>query len=144
MPAKDYAELLHTGDIGVSFISTPHPGIVHFQMAKYGLVTLTNVTGQRTASWLSSQNPNILGVELVPAKIAEGLKAAAERSFDLETRYQNAQSAPYLSKAECLQPAIDAVLAEFDCPPARERAQKPGHLTASQIYKREEGRGARP
>lgn len=113
LPVDDYVEFLQTGDIGVSFISTPHPGIVHFQMAKYGLITLTNITEDRPRTWLSAQNKNIIGVELLPAAIAEGLKVAVERSLDLETRYDNARSAPYLSKSDCLKPAIEAVLAEI-------------------------------
>lgn len=113
MPFAEYVDFLETGDIGVSFISTPHPGIVHFQMAAYGLVTVTNVTKRRSADWLSSINGNLIGVELAPASIAEGLRQAIERSSDLDTRYDNASSAPYLGKEDCLRPALDAVAAQF-------------------------------
>ncbi|PWB83756.1 MAG: hypothetical protein C3F11_04975 [Methylocystaceae bacterium] len=119
MPVGDYIDFLQMGDIGVSFISTPHPGIVHFQMANYGLVTLTNTTGNRSAEWISAQSGNLVPVDLTPASIAEGLRVAVQRSLDLDARYENARDAPYLSRSECLQPALDAVLAELDLPHSR-------------------------
>jgi len=113
MPEAEYVDFLETEDIGVSFISTPHPGIVHFEMASCGLVTLTNTTERRSVDWLRSVNANLIGVELSPSAIAAGLKAAVERSADFDGRYENARMAPYLTKSECLQPAVDAVAAEF-------------------------------
>lgn len=125
LPKAEYAELLQTGDIGVSFISTPHPGVVHFQMASFGLVTITNVTKMRTAEWLYSVNNNIIAVELSPSAIAKGLGAAVARCGDLDGRYENARKARHLSKEQCLRPAIDAVIAELDSS-AHARPEKGG------------------
>jgi hypothetical protein len=113
MSEADYVDFLETGDIGVSFISTPHPGIVHFEMASCGLATLTNTTKRRSPAWLRSVNANLIGVELSPSAIAEGLKMAVEESVDLDSRFENARMANHLTRAECLQPAVDAVAAEF-------------------------------
>lgn len=120
MSEAEYVDFLETGDIGVSFISTPHPGIVHFEMASCGLVTLTNTTKRRSPSWLRSVNANLIGVELSPSAIAEGLKKAVERSVDLDSRFENACMAHHLTRAECLQPAVDAVAAEFVRPVGNE------------------------
>lgn len=109
LPFTEYTELLLTGDVGVSFISTPHPGIVHFQMANMGLVTLTNVTDIRTQEWLSQQNANLIGVELRPSAIAEGLGRAVEQARNLEARADNALRTKSRTKSECLEPALELV-----------------------------------
>lgn len=114
MAYDDYINMLETGDVGVSFISTPHPGIVHFQMAAYGLITVTNVTKLRTKEWLSSINKNIIGVDLDPESISAGLSLAADRSTDLQRRFSEAQIENSLTKAECIVPALEFLSNELN------------------------------
>lgn len=106
LPNPAYEELLLTGDIGASFISTPHPGIIHFQMAAFGLTTLTNVTDLRTQEWLSEQCGNLLGVGLSIDAIAEGLARAVSVSQDMEARHRMARAAVTRSRDECLEPVL--------------------------------------
>jgi hypothetical protein len=117
LPYKEYMECVQTGDIGVSFISTPHQGIVHFQMANYGLVTITNTTKEKGAKWLSSINSNIMAAELFPERIAEALRVAVQRSSDLGARYENACDGLYSSRADCLLPAVNSVMTQMGLQP---------------------------
>ena len=49
LPLKEYEEFLLQGDIGISVISTPHPGIIHFQMAAFGMTSITYARDGRSA-----------------------------------------------------------------------------------------------
>jgi beta-1,2-rhamnosyltransferase WsaF-like protein len=113
LPYKEYVEFIRTGDVGVSFVSTAHAGIVHFQMANYGLTTITNTTKQRSAKWLSTVNGNLIGVNLSPDGIATGLKEAIDCSTDIETRFANAREAFYMNRADCVVGAVRSVMAEL-------------------------------
>lgn len=106
LPKDEYEDLLLTGDIGVSLISTPHPGIIHFQMASYGLTTLTNIHEFRSADWLQGVNKNLLGVPLGIDGLCEGLKTAVESCKDVERRYDNALENQSATKDECVAAAI--------------------------------------
>jgi hypothetical protein len=117
LPYKEYVECLQTGDIGVSFISTPHQGIVHFQMANYGLTTITNTTKEKSAKWLSSMNANIMAIDLLPERIAEALRVSVQRSSDLSARYANACDGWYLNRADCLLPAVNSVMTQMGLKP---------------------------
>lgn len=103
---EDYEELLLSGDIGVSFITSPHPGIIHFQMASFGLPTLTNLTEFRTQDWLTKQNGNLIGVEMNLDSIAEGLKKAIAASHHVEQCWVNARLARTLTQHEAYADAL--------------------------------------
>lgn len=113
LPKEAYEQLLITGDIGASFISTPHPGIIHFQMAQFGLTTLTNVAPGRGREWLAGYSPNLIGCELQEDALVEALRLAVERSGAVTERYRNARAAPHRSRADCVRPAVDMLLAEM-------------------------------
>lgn len=102
-----YEEFLQTGDVGMSIITTPHPGIVHFQMAAYGLPTITNKTELRDDAWLASQNQNLVPVEMSPESIIDGFRIAVDRAKNLETRYDNAVNSPAMDEETCLRAALD-------------------------------------
>ncbi len=104
-----YEDYLLSGDIGISVITTPHPGIVHFQMAAYGLTTLTNRTELRNDAWLAEQNPNLVPVDMTVESITAGLRQAVEQAEDFETRYDNAVSGHSPDAAACLRSALDFV-----------------------------------
>lgn len=106
LPKADYEDFLLTGDIGISVITTPHPGIVHFQMAGYGLPTVTNKTDLRTVAWLAEQNRNLIPVEMSPEAIVEGFRVAVTQAKNLSTRYDNASASPVMDDESCLRDAL--------------------------------------
>jgi len=107
MPKAEYEDFLLTGDIGVSLISTPHPGIIHFQMAAYGLVTLTNLAPHRDAGWLKAQNGNLIGAELSVDGLVRGLEACVAACEDAATRRRHAAAALCPTAEACMAPALD-------------------------------------
>ncbi len=113
MEKAEYEEFLLGADIGVSFISTPHPGIVHFQMANYGLTTLTNVTAFRDQSWLTEQNPNIVGTELDLVGVLKGLQRCVTLCEDRTMRIRNASLGAVRSQQDCIRDAVDFIVKEF-------------------------------
>jgi WsaF, C-terminal domain len=90
LPLRDYEDMLLLGDIGISLISTPHPGIIHFQMASFGLATVTYATKGRSAEWLQAQSKNIVPSPVTIQGISDAVARAAELSGDLNARYHNA------------------------------------------------------
>jgi hypothetical protein len=91
LPLRDYEDMLLLGDIGISLISTPHPGIIHFQMASFGLATVTYATKGRSAEWLQAQSKNILPSPVTIQGISDALARAAELATDLNARHHNAE-----------------------------------------------------
>ena len=115
-PFAEYVALLQSADVGASFISTPHPGIVHFQMAAFGLPTVTNTTPIRSQAWLRACNENLIGVELTPASIAEGLELAVARSQDFQARFEAARRAKTVGKTEAVRNALEFLEKVIDLP----------------------------
>jgi hypothetical protein len=89
MPLQEYEEFLLQGDIGISVISTPHPGIIHFQMAAFGLTTIT-YTMKGRSEWLTSQSRNLIPCNASIDGLCDAIAQAVERSGDLDARYENA------------------------------------------------------
>jgi hypothetical protein len=81
-----YAALLRRNDVGLALLHTPHPGLVPFEMAASGLVTVTNTYGVKTAERLTELAPNIMPAEPTVESLCRTLAAAVRRSADVETR----------------------------------------------------------
>jgi hypothetical protein len=90
LPLLEYEEFLLQGDIGISVISTPHPGIIHFQMAAFGLTTITYAIEGRSPEWLKSQSKNIIPCRPSIDGLCEAIAQAVENSDDIDARYENA------------------------------------------------------
>ena len=90
MPLREYEECLLLGDVGISLISTPHPGIIHFQMANFGLASVTYQTPGRSAAWLKSQSDNLIPSAMTIEGLCDAIRQAVELSLDLPKRYANA------------------------------------------------------
>ena len=90
MPLREYEEFLLLGDVGISLISTPHPGIIHFQMANFGLASVTYQTPGRSAGWLKSQSDNLIPSVMTIDGLCNAIRQAVELSQDLQRRYANA------------------------------------------------------
>ncbi len=86
-----YEALLQSFDVGLSLMWAPHPGVMHFEMAKAGIVTVTNVFGNRTSEALSQFGHNIVPCEASIDGIVEGLRTAVLRSNDLTSRIEGSQ-----------------------------------------------------
>jgi hypothetical protein len=90
LPLEEYERFLLQGDIGISVISTPHPGIIHFQMAAFGLMAITYAMKGRSSEWLISQSKNLIPCEASIDGLCEAIARAVGRSDDLDTRHANA------------------------------------------------------
>lgn len=106
---KDYESFIAGSDIGISMISTPHPGIIHFQMAAFGIVTLTNTGFMRTDENLTEISGNIIPVRLTFSSMLEGLRQAVERAGDYKTRYDRAIGSRITNTDVTLNAAVEIV-----------------------------------
>jgi hypothetical protein len=110
LPLRDYEDMLLLGDIGISLISTPHPGIIHFQMASFGLATVTYATKGRSAEWLQAQSKNIVPSPVTIQGISDALARAAELATDLSARHHNAVRSVVHTDERDLDAAAEFVL----------------------------------
>jgi hypothetical protein len=85
-----YETLLRSFDVGLSLMWGPHPSIIPFELARAGVVTVTNEYGSRTQRKLAKFGYNIVGAVPTIDGIAAALGVAAERSKDLQARLQGA------------------------------------------------------
>jgi hypothetical protein len=90
LPLQEYEEFLLQGDIGISVISTPHPGIIHFQMAAFGLASITYAMDGRSPQWLRSQSKNLIPCHASIDGLCHGIAQAVQHSADIGARYDNA------------------------------------------------------
>ncbi len=81
-----YADLLRDHDVGLALMYTPHPSLVPIEMASAGMLTVTNSFENKTAAAMSAISSNLITVEPTIAGVAAGLRSAANRSGDLESR----------------------------------------------------------
>jgi hypothetical protein len=88
---NDYASALRRYEVGLSLQYSPHPGLVHFEMAASGIVTVTNTFANRDAADLRAVSPNLVPVEPTPDGVAQGLAEAALRARDVTSCVRDAQ-----------------------------------------------------
>lgn len=89
---NDYATTLSTFDIGLSLMYAPHPGVMHFEMASAGLLTVTNTFGVRTIEILKDFSSNIIPVHFSISGISDGLLEAWKCRKDYERRIKGAKT----------------------------------------------------
>ncbi len=87
-----YESLLQSFDVGLSLMWAPHPGVIHFEMAKAGIVTVTNTFGIRTKEVLAKCGHNIIPCDPSILALVEGLRTAVRRSTDWVARIQGSES----------------------------------------------------
>ncbi len=85
-----YAESLREYDAGLSMQYAPHPGVVHFEMAASGILTVTNTYANRDVNDLTAISPNLIPVLPNPDAIAAGLADAVKRASDIGARISGA------------------------------------------------------
>jgi glycosyltransferase involved in cell wall biosynthesis len=86
----DYAELLRSGDVGLSLMFTPHPSLVPLEMASAGMVTVTNSFENKTAEAMEAIAGNLIVAEPSLEGIVAGLEQAVRRAEDFEARVAGA------------------------------------------------------
>ncbi len=91
VPIANYAELLYQYDLGVSLMYAPHPSVPNFEMAAAGMPTVTTTYINRSKIDMESVCPNFIAVEPNIEGVINGLKQAAVRVYDYQTRVKNSQ-----------------------------------------------------
>jgi hypothetical protein len=86
LPQAKYEELLRLFDVGLALMWAAHPSVLPFELARAGVVTVTNEYYGRSAERLAQFGHNIVACEASMRGIVNGLKLAVERSRDVESR----------------------------------------------------------
>jgi hypothetical protein len=87
MPQAQYEDFIQAFDVGLSLMSAPHPGIVHFEWATAGIPTVVNMTPERDAAYFRHFSPNIMPAEPSIQGIVTAIGAAVAMA-------RNRQSGP--------------------------------------------------
>ena len=93
MPLRDYKCMLHTFDVGLSLMATPHPSMPPIDLALSGCIVVTNSYKNKTNSTMHDICENIICAEMSVDGIINALKEAIDKSCNLEQRYKNAKHA---------------------------------------------------
>jgi hypothetical protein len=88
---REYEGLIRGFDIGLSLMSTPHPGVVHFEWAASGMITVVNTPPERDCAYFARYGTNIIASEPTIPGVVDGIGRAiallesrqAEPSIDL-------------------------------------------------------------
>jgi O-antigen biosynthesis protein len=106
-----YAELLRTGDVGLSLMLSPHTSYPPLEMAACGASVVTNVFANKTAERLAEYSLNIIPVEPSVEEIAVGLAAAVDRTPDQAAREAGSLVGAPSSWEESFAPVLDRLIA---------------------------------
>jgi hypothetical protein len=68
--------------VGVSLMNAPHPSVVPYEMAQFGLHTVTNVYANRPAEFIRAQSRYLQPCELDYKSVAEALARAVVAALD--------------------------------------------------------------
>ena len=113
MPQADYEQFLLSFDVGLSLMWAPHPSVMPFELAKAGVVTVTNEFANRKRETADQFGANLITVGATLDDIVEGLKQAARRSTDFATRRAASEFGWPTHWDEVFTPAfIDGILLE--------------------------------
>jgi hypothetical protein len=82
LPQEDYAGLLSSAKAGLALCLGAHPGIVPYEMAQFGLHTVTNVHVNRPAEFIRAQSRYLQPCELDYKSVAEALARAVVAALD--------------------------------------------------------------
>jgi hypothetical protein len=83
---RDYARVLAGHDVGLALMYTPHPSLVPIEMARAGLLTVTNTFENKTAEALQDISGNLIAVPVSVDGLAQALATAAARVDDVDRR----------------------------------------------------------
>lgn len=91
LPQAQYETMLQSFDVGLSLMWAPHPSVLPFELARAGVVTVTNEFCNRSAKRLAEFGHNIVPSEPSIEGIVRGLATAVERSKDVASRVKAAK-----------------------------------------------------
>ncbi len=79
VPEEEYEAFINGFDVGLSLMSAPHPGVVHFEWALRGIVTVVNCTHERDQAFFNSYD-----LPIVPAEPdIDGIVRALARAIQM-------------------------------------------------------------
>ena len=92
----DYYSTLQNYDLGMSLIMAPHPGVVHYEFARAGITTVTNIYPGRDAASMKAISSNIIPAIPSIEELVNALKVGVERASNISDRirYAKEMSAP--------------------------------------------------
>lgn len=83
---REYAATLAGHDVGLALMYTPHPSLVPIEMARAGMLTVTNTFENKTAEALRAISSNLIAAPASIDALAEALTNAAAGVEDAERR----------------------------------------------------------
>lgn len=93
MSLNEYKRMLHTFDVGLSLMATPHPSMSPVDLALSGCLVVTNSWKNKTTATMNDICRNIICAEMSVDSILNALKKAINESCNLQKRYDNAKNA---------------------------------------------------
>ncbi|MEO6713927.1 MAG: hypothetical protein ABIM89_10930 [Mycobacteriales bacterium] len=87
----DYAGALRRYEVGLSMQYSPHPGVVHYEMAASGMIVVTNTFSNRSRADLLARAPNLVPVEPSIDGVSSGLAEAVVRARDVDACLRGAR-----------------------------------------------------
>jgi hypothetical protein len=89
MPLSEYEEYLQSADVGLSLMMAPHPGLVHFEMAKAGIITVVNTYLGRDENFFKTYSDCFIPVGANLDSIIDGLVSAIDKcDSDFDKSYK--------------------------------------------------------
>lgn len=113
MDQEQYRKILKDYDVGLSLMFSPHPSLVPIEMAKAGMVTVTNGHANKTDQVLRDISTNFLPTGSNVDAVADGLFAACLMVKDYEARAAGAHVNWATTWDEAFPPAVMRKLSEF-------------------------------
>jgi O-antigen biosynthesis protein len=109
---EEYAQILRDSAIGVSLMVSPHPSFPPFEMAHFGLWTITNRFANKD---LSSYHDNFVSLDDArPESIADQLIALCQRfEADPSAGYRGKSNMPHYLDKTPLFPFLDDVVVDL-------------------------------
>ncbi|HTX30980.1 MAG TPA: glycosyltransferase [Solirubrobacteraceae bacterium] len=83
---QDYAAMLSQHDLGLALMYTPHPSLVPIEMARAGMLTVTNTFENKTAEALRALSSNLIAAPASIEALAQALVSAATEVEDVDRR----------------------------------------------------------
>jgi hypothetical protein len=83
---REYAATLADHDVGLALMYTPHPSLVPIEMARAGMLTVTNTFENKTAEALREISTNLIAAPASVDTLAEALTTVAAEVDDVERR----------------------------------------------------------
>lgn len=75
-----YLAMIQNYTVGLSLMSAPHPGVVHFEWAAAGLRTVVNTTAERPPEFFHQYGPDLVPAAPTVSGIADAIEIAASQA----------------------------------------------------------------